>query len=73
MPRPKHYVPCISRNLVCALYHEAKARRMPMTRLVNELLTAALVGTPGWQIAHTITSVAQRQPHSYADQRAQAA
>ena len=51
MSRPRHYVPCISRNVVCALYHEARHRRKPMTRLVDELLTAALQGTPGWQFA----------------------
>ncbi|WP_081887617.1 hypothetical protein [Verrucomicrobium sp. BvORR034] len=62
MSRPRHYVPCISRNVVCALFHEAKHRRKPMTRLVDELLTAALTGTPGWQIAHTPSSVIQESP-----------
>lgn len=51
MPRPTHYVPRIGRHLVCALYHEAKRRRQPMTRLVEDLLTAALQGTAGWQAA----------------------
>jgi hypothetical protein len=51
MSRPTHYVPTIGRHLVCALYHEARHRRQPMTRLVDELLTAALQGTAGWQIA----------------------
>ncbi len=51
MSRPTHYVPRIGRHLVCALYHEAKHRRQPMTRLVENLLTAALQGTPGWQAA----------------------
>ncbi|RBP38196.1 hypothetical protein DES53_112194 [Roseimicrobium gellanilyticum] len=51
MSRPRYYVPCISRNLVCALYHEARHRRKPMTRLVDELLTTALRGTAGWQLA----------------------
>jgi hypothetical protein len=53
MPRPRHYVPCISRQVVCALYHEAKRRRLPMTRLADQLLTGALHGTVGWQIAHS--------------------
>ena len=53
MPRPTHYVPRIGRHLICALYHEAKHRRQPMTRLVEELLTRSLQGTPGWQIAQT--------------------
>lgn len=57
MPRPRHYVPCISRNVVCALYHEARYRRKPMTRLVNELLTNALEGSIGWQTAHPPTVI----------------
>jgi hypothetical protein len=52
MPRPRHYVPCISRKLVTVLYLEAQHRRQPMTRLVDELLTGALKGTTGWQLAH---------------------
>ncbi|MEZ0274948.1 MAG: hypothetical protein ACAH88_08590 [Roseimicrobium sp.] len=56
MSRPRHYVPCISRNVVCALYHEARHRRKPMTRLVEELLTGALQGTPGWQLAQAQTT-----------------
>ena len=52
MARQTHYVPCISRELVRALYHEARHRRKPMTRLVDELLSDALSGTIGWQIAH---------------------
>ena len=51
MPRPKHYVPTIGRELVCVLYHEARLRGMPMTRLVNHLLTEALTGAQGWQMA----------------------
>ncbi|MFT5470327.1 MAG: hypothetical protein ACI8UO_005455, partial [Verrucomicrobiales bacterium] len=34
MATPTHYVPRISRFLVCALYHEGKRRGEPMTRLV---------------------------------------
>lgn len=56
MSRPRHYVPCISRNVVCALYHEARRRRKLMTRLVDELLTSALQGTAGWQLAQAQTS-----------------
>ena len=67
MSRPRHYVPCISRNLVCALYHEARHRRKPMTRLVDELLTAALRGTAGWQLAQvqaqTTPAVQQHPKH----------
>lgn len=63
MPRPTHYSPCIRRSVVCALYHEARERRKPMTRLVDELLTRALQGTHGWQIAHATSCVLQEEPH----------
>jgi hypothetical protein len=62
MSRPRHYVPCISRNVVCALYHEARHRRKPMTRLVDELLTAALVGTAGWQLAQAQAQTSSMMP-----------
>jgi hypothetical protein len=52
MSRSRHYVPVISRPVVCALYHEAKRRRIPMTRLLEELLTTALQGSVAWQLAH---------------------
>jgi hypothetical protein len=51
MPRRKHYSPCIDRMIVCALYHEGRRIRRPMTRLANEMLTHALRDTPGWSIA----------------------
>jgi hypothetical protein len=50
MPR-KHYTPPLSRFIVCALYHEAKARKIPMTRLANDLVEAGLKETPGWKQA----------------------
>ena len=72
MSRRTHYSPCIRRDLVRVLYHEARSRQTPMTRLVNKMLTVALQGTTGWQIAHNI-SVVQEQPQKYPDQHAQAA
>lgn len=51
MANARYYVPPISRFLVSALYHEGRHRRMPMTRLVDQLLTDALRDTPGWQLA----------------------
>lgn len=51
MERTRHYVPSISRPVVAALYHEAKRRRIPMTKLVNLLLTESLNGSPGWVTA----------------------
>ena len=50
MPR-NHYTPPLSRFLVCALHHEAKSRKIPMTRLANELVEAGLKETPGWKLA----------------------
>jgi len=38
----KMYSPNIREDLVCKLYHAAKARGMPMTVLVNEILEKAL-------------------------------
>ena len=49
MPRPKHYSPQISRFLVSVLYHEAKAHKMPMTKLTDMLLRRSLVDSEGWQ------------------------
>lgn len=59
MTKTRHYVPAISRSLVRVLYYEGKRRRMPMTRLVDELLTQALVNTPGWETAAGIERQAQ--------------
>ena len=62
MSRPHHYSPAIDRFLVSALYHEARLRRVPMTRLADELLRGALEGTDGWRLAETDpTSLAKRQ------------
>jgi hypothetical protein len=46
-----HYCPAISRFLVSALYHEARRRKMPMTKLANTLLTEILKDTEGWKEA----------------------
>jgi hypothetical protein len=50
MPQ-KHYTPPLSRFNVCALYHEAKARGIPMTQLANDLIETALKESPGWKEA----------------------
>ena len=50
MPK-KHYTPPLSRFNVCALYHEARQRRIPMTRLANNLVEAGLRDSPGWKQA----------------------
>jgi hypothetical protein len=54
MSRPRHYSPAISRFLVSALYHESKARKIPMTKLTDDLLRQGLVGTEGWQTAESL-------------------
>ena len=51
MPRRTHYSPCIDRAIICALYHEGRRLRRPMTRLVNDLLAGCLRDTPGWTLA----------------------
>lgn len=56
MARANYYVPRISRFLVCVLFHERKRRNVPMTQLVDELLTDALCHSPGWKIAEDKTS-----------------
>ncbi len=38
----RHYSPQLDRDLISILYHEAKTRRIPMTRLANQLIRAAL-------------------------------
>ena len=42
MARSTHYTPPLSRFIVCALYHEAKQRGIPMTQLANNLVEAGL-------------------------------
>ncbi len=42
MARPRYYTPQLERPLVTALYHAAKARRIPMTRLASLLLREGL-------------------------------
>ena len=46
-----HYTPPLSRFLVCALHHEAKAQGIPMTRLANDLVEAGLKESQGWEKA----------------------
>ena len=61
MARTAHYSPAIDRQVVCALYHEAKRRHQPMTKLVNELLSGVLRDTEGWQTALNQLSILQEQ------------
>ena len=62
MARTAHYSPAIDRQVVCALYREAKRRHQPMTKIVNELLSGVLRDTEGWQTALNQLSIVQEQP-----------
>jgi hypothetical protein len=48
MPKQTHYSPKLSRLNVCALYHEAKSKGVPMTKLADELLAKALIDSESW-------------------------
>ena len=61
MPRPRHYSPQLSRFMVSVLYHESKARKVPMTRLTDTLLRQSLVDSEGWQKAES-ARVAEESP-----------
>ena len=50
MPKARKYSPRLDENLISPLYHAAKARRIPMTRLASSLVReglAALGGSTG--------------------------
>ena len=53
MARHSHYSPALSRFMVSVLYHEAKARRIPMTKLTDQLLRQALIDSHGWKTAES--------------------
>ena len=61
MPRPKHYSPQLSRFMVSVLYHEAKARKVPMTKLTDDLLRQSLTDSEGWRQAESLR-VAESPP-----------
>lgn len=59
----KYYSPQISRFLVSVLYHEARRRGMPMTRLVDELLRQQLSGSESWQEAEELRVAEESPPY----------
>jgi hypothetical protein len=59
MASPRHYSPQLSRFMVSVLYHEAKRRKMPMTKLTDYLLRQALDGSESW---HESLRVAESAP-----------
>ena len=63
MAKALYYSPRISRFLVSALYHEAKRRQMPMTKLADELISRQLDGTAGWHTAQE-SIIAENPPNS---------
>ena len=63
--RNKHYTPSLSRFLVRALYHEAKAQNLPMTKLANRIVEAGLRGTGGWQKAQELESALREGSQPY--------
>lgn len=54
--RVTHYVPTIRRQVVTALYHERHRRGIPMTKLVDQILTDALKGTDSWKLMEETTA-----------------
>ena len=61
MARQRHYSPALSRFMVSVLYHEAKRRKMPMTKLTDHLLRHALAGSDGWREAESL-KIAEASP-----------
>ena len=51
MAQYRHYSPKLSRFIVSVLYHQAKAKKIPMTKLTDQLLRTALKNTEGWKTA----------------------
>ena len=60
MARARYYTPPLDRDLVTSLYHAAKARRIPMTRLASSLVREGLA-----EKVPEITSVAAEEPPAY--------
>jgi len=50
MGKYSHYQPSISREIIRVLYHERVRRKIPMTRLVENILTDALRNTESWRM-----------------------
>lgn len=61
MARPRHYSPVISRFMVSVLYHEAKRRKIPMTKLTDHLLRQVLDGSESWRYAESLM-IAEASP-----------
>lgn len=51
MSHPRSYQPELHPHLIKGLYHEAKLRGVPMTKLLREIVAKALEPTEGMQRA----------------------
>jgi hypothetical protein len=56
VPRARYYTPQLDRDLVTSLYHTARARRLPMTKLASALVREGLA-----RMADTDGSAAVRE------------
>ena len=61
MAQAMYYTPQVSRFVVSVLYHEAKRRQIPMTRLTDELLRRQLSGCESWETAQSLR-IAEEAP-----------
>jgi hypothetical protein len=59
----RYYSPRISRFLVSVLYHEAKRRQIPMTKLTDELLRQQLTGCESWDEAQGVRVAEEPPPY----------
>jgi len=58
MPRPQHYSPAIERFLVSVPLSRSPPSKMPMTRLVDDIIKKALTKLTGVATCHTIDQFA---------------
>ena len=56
----KYYSPRLDRDLISPLYHAAKCRRIPMTRLASTLIRGALAGLP--EHGNLETAIVREEP-----------
>ena len=64
----RHYTPPLDRFLVKALYHEARQRDIPMTRLANQIVQQALTGSTGWKQAEQEVATLREEATPYPTQ-----
>jgi hypothetical protein len=59
--------------MVSVLYHEAKTRKIPMTKLTDQLLRQCLIDSPGWRTAESSQQQQEQEQNKPALMPAQAA